>query len=222
LALQPLNAAQKQALDEALNIAIQARDLDMMANAVDSGANPNILLFKGIQNKEIAWVRSAVEHGADVNSAMSGLSYGDLKSYNAYPVFFWLTRNFDANIGDYLLSKGANIDALSPERDSALLAAVKAQNQTVIKYLVDKDADPLLLCADQKFPLKVLEDDSDWYDSSRKVPLVKAMMENLKRRNSAGTAPAPVNDVAPAATKQDIEISKPIELKRKPRSGFEL
>ncbi|MEZ0223426.1 MAG: ankyrin repeat domain-containing protein [Alphaproteobacteria bacterium] len=219
-----LNPAQKQALNEALNIAIQARDLDMMTNAVDSGADPNILLFKGIQNKQINWVRSAVDHGADVNSAMSGVSFGEvMKSYNAYPAFFWLARYLDPDIGDYLLSKGACIDALSRDGDSALMAAVKMQDQTAVKYLVGKGADPLLICADQKFPLKVLEDDTEWYDSSKKIPLIKAMMENLKKSAGAEASPAPANDAnAVAATQQDIEVSRPLELKRKPRQGFEL
>jgi hypothetical protein len=225
LGARPLNPAQKQALNEALNIAIQARDLDMMTNAVDSGADPNILLFRGIQNKQISWVRSAVAHGADVNSAMSGVTSGEvMKSYSAYPVFFWLARYMDPDIGDYLLSKGAKIDALSSGGDSALMAAVKMQDQTAVKYLVGNGADPLLICSDQKFPLKVLEDDTDWHDSSKKLPLLKAMMENLKKQGgSTGTAPAPANDAnAVAATQQDIEVNRPLELKRKPRQGFEL
>lgn len=225
LGARTLNPAQKQALNEALNIAIQARDIDMMVNAVDSGADPNILLFKGIQSKQIGWVKSAVEHGADVNASMAGVSQGQvMQSYNAYPVFFWLARYMDPDIGDYLLSKGAKIDATSRDGNSALMAAVKMQDQTAVKYLVSNGADPLMICADQKFPLKELEDDTDWYDSSKKIPLIKAMMENLKKAGCpAEPSSVPANDAnTVAATQQDIEISRPLELKRKPRQGFEL
>lgn len=225
LGARPLNPVQQQALNEALNIAIQARDADMMNTAVDSGADPNILLFKGIQNKQPGWVKSAVEHGADVNSSMSGISFGEVvKPYNPYPVFFWLARYMNPDIGDYLLSKGAKIDAVSREGNTALMAAVKMQDQTAVKYLVGKGADPLLICADQKFPLKELEDDPDWFDSSKKIPLIKAMLENLKKASTAADASAaPANEASAAAsTQQDIEISRPLELKRKPRQGFEL
>ncbi|TAL30544.1 MAG: ankyrin repeat domain-containing protein [Alphaproteobacteria bacterium] len=225
LGARPLNPAQKQALNEALNLAIQTKDTDMMVNAVDSGADPNILLFKGIQNKQLGWVQSAVEHGADVNATMSGVSYGQvMQAYNPYPVFFWLARYMDPDIGDYLLSKGAKIDAVSRDGDTALMAAVKMQDQTAVKYLVGQGADPLMICADKKFPLKELEDDTNWYDSSKKIPLIKAMMENLKKAGSAAEpAAAPANDAnAAASTQQDIEVNRPLELKRKPRQGFEL
>jgi hypothetical protein len=224
LGARPLNPAQKQALNEALNIAIQAKDTDMMVNAVDSGADPNILLFKGIQNKHIGWVKSAVEHGADVNASMSGVSSGEvMKSYESYPVFFWLARYLDPDVGDYLLSKGAKIDALSRRGDSALMAAVLMRDQTAVKYLVSHGADPLQICADQKFPLKELEDDKDWYDSAKKLPLLKAMMENLKKAGSADPSSAPANDAgAIASTQHDIEVGRPLELKRKARQGFDL
>lgn len=221
MATEPLNPLQKQALDAALNIAIGAQDLDMMANAVVSGANPNILLFKGIQNREIDWVKTAVDHGADLTSSMSGISSGEaLKSYQPYPVFFWLTRYFDAAIGDYLLSKGADIDAISQAGDTALMAAVQLKDTTAINYLAKSGADPLKICADKKIPMKELEDDTSWFKSADKVPLIKTMLETLTKKNT-GVTPA-ANDPGAAQTQESIEISRPIELKRKPQNTFEL
>jgi hypothetical protein len=221
VAQQPLNPAQKGALNEALNIAIGAKDIDMMTSAVDAGADANILLFRGIEKTEITWVKAAVDHGADVHSSMAGISYGNvLREKTAYPAFFWLTRNFDEDIGKYLLSRGADIDAPSPDDDTALMAAVKMEQKKPIRFLVDNGANPLRLCADQKFPLKELED-SRSYDGTVRLSLIKAMMENLKQK---APGPAPANDTAAAATAQDIEVSRPLELKLKPKpkAAFEL
>jgi ankyrin repeat protein len=206
-------------------MALNAKDLDMMKNAVDSGADADMMLFRGIEKSQLEWVKAAVEHGADVHASRRGLSAGSvLSSSEEYPVFFWLAENFDSSIGDYLLSKGAKIDAPSRKGDSALMAAVRLQRTQSIKYLVDRDADPLLPCADQKIPLKVLQDDGTWFDSSKKFPIIKAMMENTKRRHDFNTAALPANDVAaaPPATDEAIEVSRPIEFKRKPPAGFTL
>ncbi len=219
----PLNAVQKQALDEALKMAIAAQDLDMMTNAVDSGADADMMLFSAVAARRLDWVKAAIDHGADIHASRSGISDGNvLRSNVAYPVFFWLTENFSAEVGDFLLAKGAKIDAPSPSGDTALMAAVRLQQEKVIKYLVDHDADPLRVCADQKVPLKVIED-ADWYNSDKKLALVKAMMANTKRRSDAAAVAAPANDSGPApATSEAIEINRPIELKRKPASGFTL
>ena len=225
LAATPLNSAQQQALNEALNIAMGAKDLDMMINAVDSGADANILMFRGIQNYQLEWVKTAVDHGANVNATMRGISHGDaMQNYNDYPVFFWLTRYFDADVGDYLLSKGADIDALSPTKDTALMAAVRTQSKSAIKYLAEHGADALKICADQKIPLKELEDDSNWSDKAAKVPLIKAMLETLKNKatGTGNTVTAPANDPGASATKEAIEVGRPLELKKKPHTGFEL
>jgi hypothetical protein len=101
----------------------------MMTNAVDAGADANILLFNGIRSRQLPWVQRAVERGADISSSMKGLSYGDvLSSSQSYPVFFWLARSLDAAVGDYLLSKGADIDGVSSSGDTALQAAVRMRD----------------------------------------------------------------------------------------------
>lgn len=223
VARQSLNTAQQEAMNQALAVAIEARDFDMMTSAVEGGADANLLMFKGIENYEINWVQAAVERGADVNSSRSGLSYGNvLRNHVEYPVFFWLSRSCDASIGDYLLAQGANIDARAPNNDTALMAAVNMQQKNAITFLVERGADPLALCADQKFPLQELENSSR-LDSSEKLPLLKAMMTNLKTKAAANSAPS-ANDPGAAATAQDIEVSRPLELKLKPKpkAGFEL
>jgi hypothetical protein len=106
------------------------------------------------------------------------------------------------------------------------MAAVRMRNKSVIRYLAESGADPLAACADQKFPLQEIEDDASWYDSSEKVPLIKAMMETLKNKAAAEPAPAAkvaANDAGVAATAHDIEVNRPIELKKpKPKNTFEL
>ena len=223
LSKQVLNTTQQQALNTALEMAITARDFDMMTSAVEGGADANLLMFKGVENYQLEWVKAAVERGADVNASMSGLSCGTvLRSNVPYPVFFWLARSCNSDVGDYLLAQGANIDAPAPNGDTALMAAVNIQQKNAIKYLIESGANPLALCADQKFPLKELEENSR-LDTDEKLPLLKAMMVNLKTRAAAKPA-TPVNDPGAAATAQDIEVNRPLELKLKPKpkSGFEL
>ena len=219
-----LNPVQQQALNDALMTAVSEKDQDMMVSAIESGANPDLLLFNGITNQHLPWVKLAVEHGANVHASTAGLAWSDLlRSNRPYPVFFWLSQNFNAEVGDYLLAQGAQIDVPSPEGNSALLVAVKQRNARTIKYFVEKGADPLMLCDGQKFPLKELQDDHDWYHSSDKVPLIKAMMENLQHSQApAAAAKTAANDAGAVTTKEDIEVIRPLELKKKPRTGFDL
>jgi hypothetical protein len=50
------------------------------------------------------------------------------------------------------------------------------------------------------------------------------MMECLQQKRAAvpAAAKAPANDSGAVSTNEDIEIGKPLELKKKPRAGFEL
>jgi ankyrin repeat protein len=153
---------------------------------------------------------------------MPGVSYGSIiKSSQPYPVFFWLVRDFNAQIGEYLLSKGAEVDQKDEDGNTALLAAVTLRADAPAKFLIEHGADPMKLCNGEKFPLKVLQDDDNWYDESKKIGLVKAMMKNMKDRRAAQPAPEKHANDDVIATKHDISV-KPFELKKRPPGKFEL
>jgi ankyrin repeat protein len=222
MASQNLNADQQQALDDALLIAADSRDLDMMKSAMDSGANPDVLLFRGIRSHELAWVEAAVAHGANVNAKMPGL-YDDYRQDRPYPPFHWVARFYqDEKIGDFLLSRGAQIDARGLDYNSALMDSIVDGRLGAAAYLASRGADALLLCNGDRFPLKELERAN--YDTDTKRKLVKLMLAGRQKAVKGATPSSPASQADAAndsvATTADIRVGPPLEIhKKKPHSG---
>jgi ankyrin repeat protein len=191
----------------ALSDGIKARDSEMIALALQNGANPNHLLFAGIlyrpsvwdqarrRNLDCAeeWVKLALDHGADPNATKM---FDDKKPW---PAIHWAQRFFDPKITDMLIGAGALVDAKSPLGRTTLMDAVRNGYSNEIEYFLGKGADPLCPCAEGDFPLKHLRA-SDKFKGEEKTRLVKLMMEH-----SAANADTPA-EAEPSAPRMSFNI----------------
>ncbi|MEZ0223782.1 MAG: ankyrin repeat domain-containing protein [Alphaproteobacteria bacterium] len=230
-----LTAQQQSAFNTALQTGIQRKDMDMIKLALNNGAEPNILLFAGIDFKAtwkdkfnyttplqfaIDYVKTAVEYGADVNAIRTNAEK------KPWPALHWVFSNFNQEVSDYMMEQGAPVDTPSPFGHTLLVYAIFNGNSDLVKYYLEKGADPMCPCGENKetFPLKILQD-SDKFKPNKKAELVTLMMQHIK---PAAETPAAAAEAAPSEVvlAQDIEVSHAVTLKthavEKPGKNFSL
>src|SRR5262249_2655986 len=151
-----LTPQQQSAFNDALLSGIQDKDMDVIRLALDNGAEPNLLMFAGMDYKSswkdafnaaagtkgfaYEWVKMAVEAGADTKATKLG---GDKKGWAA---MHWAFLNFNSDIIDYLVEKGESIDTPSPYNDTPLMRAIDDGKADQIRYFLGKGADPMCAC----------------------------------------------------------------------------
>jgi ankyrin repeat protein len=248
---------QQQALDAALSRGVSNGDKDMMELALQKGAAPdllvtdaysrdnlgsiapglltlalskgadaNLMLFCGIGKRELSVVKLAVEQGgADVNAVRPPPNASDNT-----PVAHWLYRCFNAEVSDYLVGKGMAVDTADKAGNTPLLLSVKADDLEKTSHYLSQGANPMLANLRGEFALKQLEDIQYSYGSQiypERDALLKKMLKNVPG-DAPDTASSPhAGEFNTVATKGDIEVSHPLELKKAPaetpgRKGFSL
>lgn len=220
-----LSPDQQKAFNKSLRSAIERKDMTMIRLALDNGAEPNILLFAGIDFKPtfsdkfnytnpmgiaLEWVQVAVEYGADVNATR------DAENKKPYPAVHWSYSNFNADIAAFLIEKGADVDTLTPFGNTPLLRSVSDGKVAQAEFYLSKGADPLKLCGEKKdnFPLKELQS-TDKIKPKHKPALEMLMMQHTRPQPDPAPVPEPV-------LTESIEISKPIVLKHPQAKSFSL
>lgn len=217
-----------------LDAGIHKANMEMIKLALEKGADPNELLFAGVvartndtsqrgvptapdRETGFAWVKTALEHGADANAHRRGGMDWD------WTPLHWAQDNFSANaaIIDLLIQHGTRVDEPSP-LGTPLMRAVAGGDAAAIEFYIGKGADPTILCEKQNsFPLQALEDSAS-FRSQDKERLLVLMMEHMP---AAAPGAPPPRDPA-LTTGQDIEVSKPLALKhppaQKPAKSFSL
>ncbi len=196
---------------------------DVLQLALAQGASADLLLFAAIQKKAGEVVKLAVEQGgANVNGARKQAD-GSGSDHHALHFAY---NNYDKAIFDYLLSKGADINAQDASGATVLLREAKqfddrygSNDCTKLEYFLSKGADPLCKDNQGSFPLRTMQLNSNSFVDDRiKLKMLKLMMGNMPDAGSAAPPSKPAQDFANAVTtKDDIEIGKPLELKKKPQ-----
>lgn len=222
-----LTPDQQKAFNKSLRNGIERKNMEMIKLALDNGAEPNILLFAGIDYKPtfsekfndanpmaraLEWVQVAVEYGADVNATRNN------DNKKPYPALHWNYTNFNAEIAAFLIEKGAAVDTPTPFGNTPLLRAISDGQVKQAEFYLSKGADPLKPCGEKgdNFPLKELQN-TDKIKPKHKPALEMLMMQHTKPQPPAAAAPAPEPALAEA-----IEISRPIVLKQPQARSFSL
>lgn len=203
-------------------------DEALLTLALKQGADANLLLVSGIRARSLAVVKTAVEKGqADVNGsyAMPGERQKSPMSDRAY-------TEFNTSVSEYLIGKGMDINKQNADGETPLLRAVCDQNFPVAEHYLSHGADPLIADNDGKFPLDVVQHASYSYASGlddKRPGIIKAMLKNIPAEDAKPAAPAPAPAFNQVATDAPIEVSHPLELKKKaessgdrPAKGFSL
>jgi hypothetical protein len=244
-------AEEKQALNDVLQRGVDANDQDMMrlslekgadadmmiigltnrgtlekmqnallALALKKGADSNLLLFAAIQRESVAVAKIAVEQGgADVNCTHNPPGKTDV-----YPVADWSYQKFNSGVSDYLISKGMDVNARNNSGATPLLRAVNDAHYVKTVHYLGHGANPLVADNAGKFPLQALQRMSFNYGSAlgeKRDEVLKAMLKNVPDDASDAPAATPQATFNAVSTQEDIEVTKPIELKKKtdPASG---
>ena len=175
-----LDNDQKKALDEVMRLSLIQHDQDAMRAALKKGATPDtfiqraaadnngllakllpdvlqlalkqggsadLLLFAAVQKKAIGVVKLAVEQGgANVNVTRR---QADGNGNDVHTVHF-VYNNYDKAIFDYLLAKGADINAAGADGATVLLREAQQLDSRYgtndvekLEYLLAKGGDPL-------------------------------------------------------------------------------
>lgn len=250
----PLDPDQQKTLDAVMNLAIAAHDQDAMRAALKKGGSPDafikrvaadngnllpnvqpdilllalkqgasadLLLFAAVQRKSVDIAKLAVEQGGANVNATRKQADGFGSDYHAVHFAY---NNYSKNIFEYLLSKGADIDAPAADGATVLLRETKqfddrygSNDSEKLEYLLSKGADPLRKDGQGNFPLRVMQNNSNHFVDDRiKLKMLKLMMGNMPDQGPAAAPSKPAQDFAAAVTtKDDIEVGKPLELKKK-------
>lgn len=184
------------------------RDNETIKLALESGADPDYLLFEGLKFKpglkdkwagktpadEIGptWVKLALESGANVNATKPRAAN------NPWPAIHWAHENFNPKAMELLLAAGAGVDTKTPGGDTPLMRAVKDGDAALAAYYLAKGADPLMPCGIKKdnFPFHELEKGGA-ITGQLKVDLTRLMLQNSKK------SPAPEPQPEPELPKPD-------------------
>lgn len=200
----------------------------LLGLALQKGADPNLMLFAGIQREALGVVKIAVEQGgADVNC--THVAPGKTDTYTSGE---WCYRTFNSQISDYLFAKGMNVDMQSQDGMTPLLRAVVDEQYAKTCHYISHGANPMVADSKGRFPLQVLQGGSYSYSGTfgeKRSEMLKAMLKNVPDEQAATPAAAPAEAFNAVATGEDIEISRPLELKKAPgapvdppRKGFQL
>ena len=201
--------------------------MTMIKLALDNGAEPNILLFAGIDYKPtfkdkfnysnpmafaLEWVQVAVEYGADVNATRND------EDKRPYAALHWNYINFNADIAAFLIEKGANVDTPTSFGNTPLLRCMRDGKVEQAEFYLSKGADPLKPCGEKldNFPLKELQS-TEKIKAKHKPALEMLMMQHTRPQAPAAPVPAPE-----PALSETIEISRPIVLKQPQTKSFSL
>jgi Ankyrin repeats (many copies) len=155
-----LTANAKSVFNDSLRAAMSRRDTETIKLALESGADPDYLLFEGIRFRpglmdkftgkipvdEIGpgWIKLAIESGANVNATRPRTAN------NPWPAIHWAHENFNPKATELLLAAGADVDTLTPGGDSPLMRAVKDGDAALAAYYLTKGANPLKPCGYKK------------------------------------------------------------------------
>ncbi|MBI1216335.1 MAG: hypothetical protein GC185_11045 [Alphaproteobacteria bacterium] len=237
---------EKEALDAALGMGLRARDAEMTGLALDKGADPDFFVREaaGRNGVDIALYRKALEKGADAGQMLySGVRHNDMAvvklaveqggaaldlnltppdTPRAFALSEWAYNNYDANIFAYLVKKGMDIDMPGTEGYTALLHAVEDMRVSRIDELLALGADPMKKNDRGEFALRQAETlrrgSGNNFDINRNG-IVKRMLKNI---SDVGAEPRPApasNGFNDVATRETIDVKKPLTLKKKPEEG---
>jgi hypothetical protein len=195
---------------------------DVLQLALKQGGSADLLLFAALQKKAGDVVKLAVEQGgANVNVTRKAAD----DSGNDHHAIHFAYSFLDKTIFDYLLSKGADINAPDAAGNTVLQREAKqfddrygSNDSANLEYLLGRGADPLRKNNDGSFPLRIMQNNSNSFVDDRiKLKMLKLMMGNMPDAGSVAEPSKPAQDFAAAVTtRDDIEVGKPIELKKKP------
>lgn len=194
---------------------------DVLQLALKQGASADLLLFAALQKKAGDVVKLAVEQGgANVNVTRKAAD----DSGNGHHAVHFAYTYFDKTIFDYLLAKGADLNAPDAGGATVLLREAKqfddrygSNDSEKLEYLLSKGADPLAKDGQGNFPLRTMQNNSNSFVDDRiKLKMLKLMMGNMPDVGPAAAPSKPAQDFANAVTtRDDIEVGKPIELRKR-------
>ena len=199
----------------------------LLGLALKKGADPNLMLFAAIQREALSVVKISVEEGgADVNCTHAAPGKTD-----SYTVGEWSYRTFNSQVSDYLLAKGMNVDMQSQDGMTPLLRSIIDENYAKAIHYLSRGANPMIADGKGRFPLQVLQSGAYNYGifAEKRGDMLKTMLKNVPDESADTPAAAPAEAFNGVATGEDIEISRPLELKKAsalpadpPRKGFQL
>jgi ankyrin repeat protein len=204
-------------------------DASLLHLALKEGADANLMLFAAIKSASLSIAKIAVEQGsADVNCTHAVPGRTETKTIGD-----WAYENFNTAVSDYLFSRGMNIDMKGGKGMTPLLRAVNDSDYSKVMHYLGHGANPFIADDRGNFPLQTLEKGSYNYGSTfgeKKSEMLRAMLKNVPDEPSATPgAPTAADTFNSVATDEDIEISRPLELKKTsappadmPRKGFQL
>lgn len=152
-----VNYVQSDYTDNPLSVAINTGNMDVIKLLLQKGANPNIHiegnglitstpLLKAISMQKFELVKLLVEYGADVNLAAT--KYGKPEEKLFSPLMQAIAATYtreSMQIFDFLLEKGANVNYVSSEKDTALLVAADGRVSVYKQEAAYQMAEKLLL-----------------------------------------------------------------------------
>ncbi|TAL30543.1 MAG: ankyrin repeat domain-containing protein [Alphaproteobacteria bacterium] len=204
-------------------------DANLLSLALRQGADANLMLFAAIKSAALPIVKIAVEQGsADVNCTHAVPGRTDTKTIGD-----WAYENFNTSVSDYLFSRGMNVDMKGGKGMTPLLRAVNDADYSKVMHYLGHGANPFIGDDRGNFPLQTLEKGSYSYGSTfgeKKNEILRAMLKNVPDETPATPAAAtPADAFNTVAIGEDIEINRPLELKKAPappadppRKGFQL
>ena len=195
-------ATAKSVFNDSLRSAMSRRDTETIKLALESGADPDYLLFEGIRFRpglkdkftgkipvdEIGpgWIKLAIEAGANVNATRPRTAN------NPWPAIHWARENFNPKAMELLLAAGADVDTHTPGGDTPLMRAVKDGDAALAAYYLTKGANPLKPCGYKKdnFPFHEMEKGGKIY-GQEKIDLTRLMLQASKKITPPAPEPEP-------------------------------
>jgi len=193
----------------------------------------NDLLIEAVRRKDVAQAKLYVRKGADVNQTLhvqeklvfgSSISFGTTQA----PLIHMAADDncFDAQMIDFLIGAGADINAKSGTGNTPLMLAVKAGNAYRVKFYLDRDADPLATNNKGEMVLQEAQRLSNALE--RRQEIINALLAKIDDQNAAAPAQAvQANKRDVTAPQGKIDVMKPVIIGRKPKppgnaGGFDL
>ena len=169
----PAQTDRPRTLLEAVNAGDRSRVAAMLAEGADpndtSGGFGQLPIEVAMRRDDLATARLLIDHIDDIDAALQGLRRRPLLFHTAAnPKFaaLVLAAGADINVRDelgntplhraildrgaaaYLLSKGAAIHATNKRGEQPLHVAVREGTPAVVRFAIDRGADPLVRCGD--------------------------------------------------------------------------
>lgn len=196
---------QQKVLDDLLIEAVRAKDVTQATLYVQKGADVNVVLE--VQERIIT------PNGSSYTSA--GAS--PLVHLAAHPNYY------STAMLNFLMSKGADIDAKNFKGNTPLMLAVKAGTLYKIKYFLDSGADPLSTNAAGEMVLQEAQKlPSTYQDRQNVINALLAKMDDSQANTAATQNNIQANKQSitePAEKPGKIDIMKPVTIGRKNKPG---